>query len=428
MFIKKIFFVFLGLIILSSTTNAQFDNLLKKAKEKVKRKVEREIDKGMDKGIDEADKAVKEGISGSDKDKDKDAGIEKKPTTDAASNNETTPVVNSESTNNQFKVWSKYNFVPGDKIIFEDNLSSEESGEFPSRWDLISGNAENARLGNDNIINFVGDGTIVNPLMDKESYLPEVFTLEFDAYFDKEAPLRSQKYELRFFNGISVNRVIPNSSKRMYSIGIGWNKVQMHTLGDEIQKSYNEKKAWQGGWKHIAVAFNKRSLKLFLNQDRMLNVPNLGYKPKMFSIGAYFDKRHIKIAAIKNIRLAKGGKKLYDRIMADGKFVTRGILFDVNKSIVKPNSMGVINKIVKVMKKHPNLKFRIEGHTDSDGNNAFNQKLSEERAKAVMDLLISNGIDASRLEFKGYGESKPVDSNATPEGKANNRRVEFIKI
>ncbi|GBD90779.1 putative lipoprotein YiaD precursor [bacterium BMS3Abin04] len=426
MLIKKTIFVFLGLIILCSTTNAQFDNLLKKAKEKVKRKVEREIDKGMNKGIDEADKAVKEGASGK-----KESGEQKG--NNSSSNNKEITNNNTNSTGEvenkqELTVWSKYNFVPGDKIIFEDNLISEENGEFPSRWDLTAGNAENAMLGNDNIINFNRDGTIIKPLMEKESYLPEVFTLEFDAYFDKESPLRTQRYEVRFFEGRGYNRTIKNSRKRKYSIGIYWNKVQMNVFGDEIKKSYQEKKAWHGGWKHVAIAFNKRSLKLFVNQNRLLNIPKLGYMPQKFSIGADFDKRYINVAAIKNIRLAEGGKKLYDRIMADGKFVTRGILFDVNKADVKPESMGVINKIVKLMKKHPDLKFRIEGHTDSDGDEVFNLALSGKRAKAVMDLLIDNGIDASRFESKGYGENKPVDNNTTPEGKANNRRVEFIKI
>jgi len=232
MFAKKYILIVLGVFFISSLTHAQFGNLLKKAKEKVKRKVERKIDKGMDKGIDEADKAISEDVAGKNdkgkntKDKTESAKEETK-NTDSKSPNE------SVAKNEQLKLWSKYNFVPGDKIIFEDDLSSEESGEFPSRWDLTAGNAENASLGNDNIINFVRDGTIINPLMDKESYLPEVFTLEFDAYFDKEASLRSQKYELRFFSGISWNRVIANSNKRMYYIGIGWNKVQMHNLGDE---------------------------------------------------------------------------------------------------------------------------------------------------------------------------------------------------
>ncbi len=91
--------------------------------------------------------------------------------------------------------------------------------------------------------------------------------------------------------------------------------------------------------------------------------------------------------------------------------------------------MRTINEIVKMMNDHPNLKFRIEGHTDNDGDDAYNQKLSEQRAYAVKSMLVNSGISAARLETKGYGETKPVDDNSTPEGKANNRRVvSFIKI
>ena len=81
-----------------------------------------------------------------------------------------------------------------------------------------------------------------------------------------------------------------------------------------------------------------------------------------------------------------------------------------------------------MMKEHEDLKLSIEGHTDSDGEKARNQELSEKRAAAVKDALVERGIESSRLKTKGYGESKPVDSNSTPEGKANNRSVEFIKI
>ena len=106
----------------------------------------------------------------------------------------------------------------------------------------------------------------------------------------------------------------------------------------------------------------------------------------------------------------------------------RGILFDVNKATINGESMGTINEIVKMMKKHTDLNFRIEGHTDSDGDESFNQNLSVDRAAAVKSMLVEMGIASSRLESKGWGESKPVSENSTPEGKANNRRVEFIKI
>lgn len=90
--------------------------------------------------------------------------------------------------------------------------------------------------------------------------------------------------------------------------------------------------------------------------------------------------------------------------------------------------MGVINSIFQLMNDHPEVKFSVEGHTDSDGDDAFNQKLSEQRAETVVSTLIQMGIDSSRLTTKGWGESKPLSDNSTPEGKANNRRVEFVKL
>jgi outer membrane protein OmpA-like peptidoglycan-associated protein len=90
--------------------------------------------------------------------------------------------------------------------------------------------------------------------------------------------------------------------------------------------------------------------------------------------------------------------------------------------------MGVLNEIAKLMKDHPEINFSVEGHTDSDGETAFNQSLSERRAEAVVNEMIRLGIDGSRMTSKGFGESAPIDTNSTPEGKANNRRVEFLKI
>ena len=114
--------------------------------------------------------------------------------------------------------------------------------------------------------------------------------------------------------------------------------------------------------------------------------------------------------------------------MAEGKFITRGILFDVNKSSLKNESMGVINEIATMMKEHPEIKFSIEGHTDSDGDDNHNLQLSEQRALAVKNILADLGIDGARLQTKGSGETVPLSDNTSPEGKANNRRVEFVKI
>ncbi len=100
------------------------------------------------------------------------------------------------------------------------------------------------------------------------------------------------------------------------------------------------------------------------------------------------------------------------------------ILFDTGKASFKQQTYPVLQAITAILKEYPNSNFSIEGHTDSDGTDAANQKLSEDRAAAVKNYIIENGIASSRLASAGFGESKPIDSNKTKAGKANNRRVE----
>jgi len=122
------------------------------------------------------------------------------------------------------------------------------------------------------------------------------------------------------------------------------------------------------------------------------------------------------------------GTTIYEKMIAQGKFVSRDILFDVGKSIIKEQSFIEISRIASFMKEHPELRFSIEGHTDSQGDDAANMVLSKQRAESVRKGLIKFGIDPPRLETKGFGESVPIDTNTTVEGRANNRRVEFIPI
>ncbi|MBU2913279.1 OmpA family protein [Reichenbachiella agariperforans] len=119
---------------------------------------------------------------------------------------------------------------------------------------------------------------------------------------------------------------------------------------------------------------------------------------------------------------------LYEQIVTNGKFVTRGIQFDIGKTTLKPESFIVVNRIATLMKEHPDLVFRIDGHTDSDGTEESNQSLSERRSEAIKDALIKFGISEARLYTQGWGESKPIATNATSAGKAENRRVEFISL
>lgn len=395
---------------------------------KIKKKVERKVEKGVDKAIDKTLDATEDAIENSGKESKDEKPVNKNNQTTFGSNNNSDVGSTKSDKQNQdeLKIWSKYDFVAGDKVIFHDDLAVERHGEFPSRWDLTSGSAEIAILGNDKVIHLTKKLTVLVPLMNKKNFLPEVFTIEFDAFFEETTGPAYNVYRVRFYEGKANSKRI--SGELVYPITIGRNEVKMNDFGGKISTYKEESKNRGGKWRRVAISFNKRALKVYFDEERMINIPNLGYKPEMFSIGNDFIGGNVKMSAVKNIRVNEGGQTLYERVLSDGKFITTGILFDVNKSTIKGESMGTINEIVKMMKEYSDLKFSIEGHTDSDGDDGLNQKLSEERADAVKKVLTQSGIDGSRLKTKGWGERKPVDSNSIPEGKANNRRVEFIKI
>lgn len=117
---------------------------------------------------------------------------------------------------------------------------------------------------------------------------------------------------------------------------------------------------------------------------------------------------------------------MLDALNKDG-FIALYINFDTNKSVLKSDGEATVKEIAAMLKANPALKISIEGHTDNVGTPAANQKLSEARAKSVMDAVVKAGIDKARLASKGLGQTTPIADNRTDEGKAKNRRVELVK-
>jgi outer membrane protein OmpA-like peptidoglycan-associated protein len=102
------------------------------------------------------------------------------------------------------------------------------------------------------------------------------------------------------------------------------------------------------------------------------------------------------------------------------------VLFDVGKSSLKPGAREKLAKISGIVVSHPGLKLEVEGHTDSTGSEEFNQTLSEQRANAVREFLIQQGVNQASVTARGFGESQPVASNDTAAGRQQNRRVEMV--
>jgi len=394
---------------------AQVKDPVKTAEEKGENRVNRGIDKTIDKGFDKIEEGIGSLFKKKNK-KDKSKSDEEADETKHAN----AATASSEQESGPSLNWAKYDFVPGDKIIFEDNLEGEVNGEFPSRWDLHTGNVEIAEFGGENVIIFRAYSEIVPFIKNSNlDYLPDIFTLEFDCYFSENT--NYQNYT------ISFNDKKNQKGTGIHDVQVHWNQISQGSSQSWYPDANKSSFCKTEGWYHVALLFNKRALKVYLNDTRLLNVPNISGNPQGITIYGSYSGDEGKSSMIKNIRFAEAGQKLYEKFLQDGKIISNGIRFDVNKATLRPESMGIINEIVTLMKDHPDVNFSVEGHTDSDGDDALNQTLSEQRAETVVTTLKKAGIDGSRMTSKGWGESKPLDSNATPEGKANNRRVEFVK-
>jgi OOP family OmpA-OmpF porin len=413
--------VFALLIFLFPEVKAQIKvNLKDKINQEADRRANQKTEQAVDAGFDKVEQGIKNVFKKKDKTvkdngKSGDAADEESEEAQAADQ----PASGKESkTASPVLSWSKYDFVPGDVVIFEDNLQNEQNGEFPSRWDLVNGNIEVAEFGGEKVI-MMRDGqpTIVPYFKDpKEDHLPDVFTVELDLYYPGGGSFDIYLYDRK--------NQEPGSPSGYTDLAV--------CNGNELKFSssssiYPGKKIYIKGWMHISIAYTDGKLKAYMDDTRLINIPRVDFDPKGITLYTYHASNE-NLFYVKNVRIAKGGVKYYDRVMQDGKIIVNGIRFDVNKSTLKPESMGAINEIYNLMKDNPDLKFSVEGHTDSQGDDAFNMKLSQERAESVKNTLIKMGISPDRLTAKGWGESKPISNNASPEDMANNRRVEFVKI
>jgi len=330
-------------------------------------------------------------------------------------------------------------FKRGPVIMFQDDVTAEQVGEFPSKWDLLSGSAETKTIGGAKAIEITDDGSVTPLIKEQGAYLPEEFTLEYDFYYwEQHEDVGLNELKLILASQQATDRSeFPGDNGETVAFALKHIVVdgESHSFNYNDRSDEGFKYNFKKGWNHVALSFNKRALKVYFNGKRVINLPRVN-QPAWFCFQVPFDYHNITF--VRNVVLAKGAVALYDRnaqsmtavekaIAETGKFVTNNILFDTGKATLKPESLGEIQKVADYMKKNPSVRFEVQGHTDNQGSDKVNDPLSQQRAEAIVKALVAMGCDEFNLRAVGKGSHDPVADNKTPAGRAKNRRVVFIK-
>ena len=327
------------------------------------------------------------------------------------------PAASAASTPPGAGAWLNYDFVPGDRVIFFDDFSEDHVGDLPSHLDIQDGNVTVVDVGGRKYLRTVTGGRALITLPEA---LPQRFTIEvtfhrsggngMGLYFhigqgsdDQNLDLRCDSPGDAAISGFGATKNEKQSGEQ--APGIGDNDFQ--TCRYMVDSGY---------------------VKAYVNNVRVGQLNGLVIA-RGKTIALDLANANDNGALITDLRIAEGGKPLYDALAAAGHVSTHGILFATGSAAIEGESTPTLKEIGDMLKAHADLKLMIEGHTDNVGAAAANQTLSEQRAAAVKQFLVSTyGIDAARLQTKGYGSSKPISPNTTPEGRQNNRRVELVKL
>lgn len=407
--------------------NAQF---LKKLGEKAEKAAERTIERRVERKASEKTDQAMDSVLGDKKGK-KSKKNKSKKSDSSSSGNSSEEVISSE--NNQLIVTGS-TFFPEGNLVFEEKFSQDTEGDFPSNWDTNAG-GEIIKLGDTKALRLYPNGLYIT----NTGELPENYAFEFDLTTAnlKYDNLAGSRFEVQFVNEHKLSEHINKRAKFSFSL---WkessqpNRIHVQNYGADVSISNHidfQMVEKLNTTTHFTCVVNKKRFRLYIDNEKVLDLPSLLQhgmgKYIQFSLnGTNMDLNHI--VAISNLKVTEEGEDIRSMILKGG-FSTTKILFDSGSDKLTSSSYGFLDKVGKALESDPGLKVTIIGHTDSDGDTNANLELSKKRATSVKAYLISKyKIAEGNLQTDGKGESKPAADNSSAEGKAKNRRVEFVKI
>lgn len=422
------------LAIAPSLLNAQI-NLKDKLKNAGNNRANERTDQGIEKGMD----AVENGVKNLFKKKNKSSESDEVQAT-AGNAEPQEPVSNSGKSSGgtadtKFQAYSKFDFIPGEKVIFFEDYTQDAVGDFPALWNTNgSGEVQTTNLYPGKWLAMRANSEL---LPETKLTLTGNYTVEFDMILGTDAENTMNEH-------LIVSLLKPDSKWKIGDFQTDCMSLNFNThdvsgfCRKASQDFFNvppkeinvfDKEHSYSKPVHVSLWIQNQRLRCYLNESKVLDLPRVIPPTTIYSALQFrFEYDGSGTSMISNIRIAQGLPDTRNKLLTEGKLVTYGIYFDVNKDVVKPESYGTLKEIAGILNEVPDVKVKIVGHTDSDGDDAKNMDLSKRRAASVKaELAKTFGVNADRLVTDGMGETQPVAPNDTPANKALNRRVEFVK-